>query len=638
MSGKNTTDIDTQREYFNASYFNQSGITQIAKYEVSLLKPFFTDPDKWKLAINRFRVPLSGIPLTSHNIPFQKWQVGLGYNSGVQGEIDLEYVEQYNPAVGSFYNTNSITPLLLNQQIDSNLNPFTVEGNTALSSSTIDGDAGGYYVQPCSDSYVPATPTIYALSDNFTSINCYVGLTTSIPSANLVIPDFSLPNNHVSCLCADTSGNLFVAYTTIDGGGNVVPLVQAFVRSSANVWAVGGLYNTNGSVNYFNTYIEAMAVLDDILFCFCAVGGQPATSSISIGWNLGTLTPASGQQFGYTENVVISNGTYYFQTNSDGNLRITNSSAQVYLWPNVYADYFLGFDTLGNLLMVKDNVYTAFNYTLGNVAYAFSPPEGSVLITNSAPFNGPIDSGDYNIYTFQAFLTQINTAFQSAFVKIKASLGASYIPTEAPRIVYNGDTKFFSMIVEGTYSTLNSGGQQEFQIFMNEALWRMFFFPSIQTENGSVAYPIILVQNNGINAIEGNGSASLPQFLYVQQETSTIYQFNDLTRLIVGTISIPVSGDGEGTVFTNSGATANRSINMITDIIPDTSTTTNDSPIIYIPNGILRWYNLYAQQPFTKVDLIFYYETKDGLIQQLTINNGEYFSCKLEFKKGSGDF
>lgn len=638
MSRKFESNADTQREYFNAAYFNQSGETQQAKYETTLLKPFFTNPDEWKISINRARFPTSLIPLTGNNIPFQQWQVGLGYYNGTQGEIDLSYVPQVNPAVGAFYNTTSISPQpLLSQQVNSDLNPFEINGSTPINTSTIDGDAGGYYVQPCYDNHVGATPTIYALSDNFTSINCYIG-TGSAPVANLVIPDFSLPNNHVSCLCADTSGNLFVAYTTIDGGGNVVPLVQAFVRSSANVWAVGGLYNTNGSVNYFNTYIEAIAILDDILFAFCAVGGQPATSSISIGWNLGTLTPASGQQFGYTENVVISNGTYYFQTNSDGNLRITNSSAQVYLWTNVFADYFLGFDTLGNLLMVKDNVYTAYDYTNGTVAYTFIPPEGSVLIVNSAPFSGPADSGPADIFTYQTFLNQINAAFTTAFTAIKASLGATYLPTDAPRVIFDGVTKFFSIIVDGVYSTLDANGNQKFQIFMNETLWNQFFFPSISIENTGTQYRELLVQNNGINAIQGTGAGTLPQFLTIQQEDSTMYQFNDLTRIIIGTQSIPVSGDGEGTVFTNNNTVSNKSINMITDIIPDTSIQTNTTPIIYVPNGILRWYNLYAQQPFTKIDLTIFYETKDGVIHPLYVATGEYFSVKLEFKKGAGDF
>ena len=77
---------------------------------------------------------------------------------------------------------------------------------------------------------------------------------------------------------------------------------------------------------------------------------------------------------------------------------------------------------------------------------------------------------------------------------------------------------------------------------------------------------------------------------------------------------------------------------MITDIVPDTSIQTNTTPIIYVPNGILRWYNLYAQQPFTKIDITIFYETKDGVIHPLYVASDEYFSVKLEFKKGAGDF
>lgn len=122
------------------------------------------------------------------------------------------------------------------------------------------------------------------------------------------------------------------------------------------------------------------------------------------------------------------------------------------------------------------------------------------------------------------------------------------------------------------------------------------------------------------------------------QEDSTIYAFYDLVRIIVGTTRIPVSGDGEGRTFSNTGTASNSAVNMITDIVPDTSTLTPGSVIIYIPAGILRWYNLYAQQPFNKIDLTLQYETKDGSIYPIEIANGEFFSVKLEFKRGIGDF
>jgi hypothetical protein len=173
---------------------------------------------------------------------------------------------------------------------------------------------------------------------------------------------------------------------------------------------------------------------------------------------------------------------------------------------------------------------------------------------------------------------------------------------------------------------------------MNQTLWNQFYFPSTNIVVGSNNYKSIIMQNNGINAVVGTGTATLPQFIFVQQEDVTIYAFYDLTRIIVGTTRIPVSGDGEGRTFSNTGSVSNASVNMITDIVPDTTSLTPGSVIIYIPEGILRWYNLYAQQPFDKIDLTLQYETKDGSIYPIIIPSGEFFSVKLEFKKGPGDF
>ncbi|OYZ34476.1 MAG: hypothetical protein B7Y30_06500 [Campylobacterales bacterium 16-40-21] len=49
--------------------------------------------------MNRFRLPLSGIPLSKNNIPFQQWEVALGYYDSVTSTWNYQsaYVPQYNP-------------------------------------------------------------------------------------------------------------------------------------------------------------------------------------------------------------------------------------------------------------------------------------------------------------------------------------------------------------------------------------------------------------------------------------------------------------------------------------------------------------------------------------------------------------
>jgi len=639
MSGNFTTDVDTQREYFNATYFNNSGETQNAKYDTTLLKPFFNDPNKWKLAINRMRIPLSGIPLTKNNIPFEQWEVGLSYqNKGADALIKIAYVEQLNPATSNNYNTTSITDSLQLQSINSKLNPFTVNDSENLGTTTIQGTFNKVY--PAYDLYVPASPTMYVLDAGLAQINVYQGYST-IPSI-ISIPGWNPATSNITAFTTDINGNFYVAITANEAPtlGYNVPYVVTFLRTGISTWSEGPIYNPGTlTVNplALNTYINSMAIDGPYLIATAQTTSGAATSSIAIGWTIGTPLYTSINTNTTYNGVSISNGTYFFGTASDGILRVYNSSTLVYTYNNVFADVFLGFDTNNNLLIRKGSNYSAFNFSNGTVSYTFTPQGGSVIIANSAPFTAPADSGKADIFTYQTFLNQINSAFLTAFNKISATYTANNGPTNPPNVIYNASTKLFSLICEGQYTESDASGNPKFQIYMNPTLYNKFFFPQ-STFQPFYGFLALLIQNNGINAVVGNGSTTLPQFVNMQQEDSTIYAFYDLVRIIVGTTLIPVSGDGEGKTFSTSGFTSNNSINMITDIVPDTTTLTPGSVLIYVPSGILRWYNLYAQQPFSRIDLVLSYETKDGSIYTIPIQNGEFFSVKLEFKKGPGDF
>lgn len=630
MSRKYENNLDTQREYFNAGYFNTTGEQQIAKYETVLLKPFFNNPDEWKLAINRFRVPTSSIPLTANNIPFEQWQVGLGYYDNAQDEIDFSYVPQINPATASIVDDYVISTNERLQKVNSTLNPYELIVETPINNITLD-------VIPTSDGAYNIA-TFYIVDVDNVSIQVWQNqnLITTLPPPTNAGYTLQSPNY----ITADTNGWFYYCgLMSADATPlETQPYIAQYQRTSSNTWTQNFIYTTTDA-DAINAPIQNVVSYGGEVILYM---GSASPSTYFWIWLSGNATPTtngSGVNNGIYTSIV--DATYIYRCDGLGNLFYSDTTTIFNTYTDFYVDRFIGFDKNGYLLIHRvesDNTtpigYQAIDITNGSVVYSFTPTNGAQRLQQGPPNTVPVDSGPADIFTFQTFLNQINSAFQTAYNTIKTNLGATYTPTEAPRIIYNGDTKFFSIVVEGAYLTVDSGGTQKFQIFMNTNLWKQFYFPSVKVE----VYRQILVQNNGINAIQGTGSSTLPQFLYIQQESSTIYQFNDLTRIIVGTFSIPVSGDGEGTVFTNSGSTNNKSINMITDIIPDTTIQTNIDPIIYVPNGILRWYNLYAQQPFTKIDLIFYYETKDGVIHELNIADGEYFNCKLEFKKGSGDF
>jgi hypothetical protein len=625
MSRNFTTDVDTQREYFNATYFNNSGQNQIAKYDTTLLKPFFNDPDKWKLAINRMRVPLSAIPLTKNNIPFNQWEVGLYYsNSGVTKTIKT-FVDQYNPTV-----ITSETAYIINnnesvQSVSSNLQSWNILNSYSLP------QRNDYDIYPSYDNV--GNGTLYLASENLTSFFCY-DITTGDVIDNVAMPGGA----SITALCANpVTGTVFC-----NVGNGINTSIFPFTRSGNN-WTVGNIVGGGiGQVQSMTIYNQDRIIAinpnnGDAWVVSTAGGAQPYI-------NEGAFPYANLQtQFDPVNLYCYTMGNFGASVGMFSKYRINPQGEIVYFIQNLNLSFelerFLGFDPSGNILVsTTANTYIALNHTNGEYLYQFNPSETPIFIVqNPTVVTEPVDSGPYDIFTYQQFLNKINDAYVTAFDLIRSDLGAAFIPTEPPRVVFDANTKLFSMICEGQYLTLDASGNNIYQILINTTLWNKFLF-SRKESSPLVGFESLLLQNNGINAFVGTGSATLPQYIYVQQEQSTIYAFYDLVRIIVGTTRIPVSGDGEGKTFQNTGFTSNSAINMITDIVPDTTTLTPGSVLIYVPAGILRWYNLYAQQPFEKVDLILYYETKDGSIYPIQVINGEFFSVKLEFKKGPGDF
>ncbi|MBS1738893.1 MAG: hypothetical protein JSS98_20265 [Bacteroidetes bacterium] len=626
MSRNFTSDVETQREYFNASYFNKSGSKQIAKYETTLLKPFFNDPDKWQLAINRFRVPLSGIPLTRNNIPFQKWQVGLYYHNGSTSQVENLYVPQYN--------------LQLSQPIDNYLNlasggalqDLQLEPPVVNTSTTIPNVI--YNVNPVNDTY-HGTHTFYIESSSAGQVDAYQN---GIMVQSFTIQGDMIPSGQtflsISTMCTDSSGNFYCGYLTRDNVQNIWYFyIQSWTRSSATTWAVSVNYH-NTDLTYNHIYMQPQGLI--------AFQGQiivylnfPA-SFVDCYYNVFNVGVSDVFQTGNAQAnnwVAITDSNYIYRCSSTSVLQIGTNIAYTHQYSGFHIDRFLGFDKDGYLLIHRldssgnEIGYQAISVATGNVVYSFSPPNGaySMVYLNSTQIY--VDSGPYSLYTYEDYLIKINFALQSCFSTLKNKLGSAILPSSAPRIKYNASTKLFFLVADSAYNTLNSDGTAQYYILLNEALWEQFYFPSQNV--------LDIDGWRNLNLYSGDLTGNT---IELQQETSTIYAFYDLTRIIISTINIPVSGDGEGKTFSNSGFSSNNSLSMITDVIPDTSTLSPSSALIYIPAGILRWYNLYAQQPFNKVDLIMYYETKDGNIYPIEIANGEYFSVKLEFKRGTGDF
>lgn len=656
MSRNFDTDIETQREYYNCQYFNNSGSDQNARYSVQLLKPFFMNPNKWQLAINRASVPLS-MPLTHNNIPFNTWQIGIQYYSGSSGNTstDLEYVQQFNQQT---INTN------LNQliSIDHNVNSYTIKDNTTnytllgtnfindLQPGSINGSTYDYALISTNNQF------LYAVSPNLTTFNIFNSQTGAVfYSYNAVSP-----LTFTACCANRATGDAYL----IQSNATVIK----FTRSN-QTW-------TNSGVVFNLPYVAQVAVGINAMVCIAgnvyimttAQTGAPVGTDLTVYEYTTNTTPTNtynlpivGQAYGTYPNMITDGTSIYIQYVGSTNAQLIKYNTSLAIVASVNAipliqyagvdlangQFLLGFDANGNLLYGyaieagANGILKLNSSTLAVIGTGQADPtpstNSSFLLYPQLANNQPVESGPYDIYNLQDYLNKINSALATSFNNLKNSLGSTFLPTEPPLIVFQPSTKLFQLVCEGLYTTLNSDGSNQYSIIMNEALYSKFNFPSSDLIIEGTPYESITLVNYGFNAIQGNGSSSLPQYISVTQNQSTIYAFNDLTRIIFATNEIPVSGDGDGVIYSNQGATSNKTLSMITDIAPDTTEQMVGTRLIYVPAGVLRWYNLYATQPFTKIDMQVYYEMKDGQIYSLIIPNAEYFSVKLEFKKGPGD-
>lgn len=85
--------------HFNCSVINTTNADIQASYKAEMVTPLFRRivTNSTEIAIERLKVPLKRIPLTTHNIPFEKWVVGIDGPNG----LNAAFVPQFNGGSGS---------------------------------------------------------------------------------------------------------------------------------------------------------------------------------------------------------------------------------------------------------------------------------------------------------------------------------------------------------------------------------------------------------------------------------------------------------------------------------------------------------------------------------------------------------
>lgn len=248
--------------------------------------------------------------------------------------------------------------------------------------------------------------------------------------------------------------------------------------------------------------------------------------------------------------------------------------------------------------------------------------------------NNTIEPNNMTVRTYQAFLDMINTAFSAAFTALKvAHAGAP--PTIAPYLIFNAETKLFSLIVEDLYDPVYAMAAT-IEIYMNYKLFHFFqTFPSIfMGYNNAKDFQIIAEDtHNNFNSFPGFPPVMGVDLLQITQELESIGLWNDLTGLVFTTMNIPVKPEYIPNLERQGTSSSNNNIRILTDFEPDRSGTSGEptSALSYqfYPQGPYRFIDMLGEQPLQTLDCQVYWRSKNQTLHPLRIDPGDVFTLKM---------
>lgn len=220
---------------------------------------------------------------------------------------------------------------------------------------------------------------------------------------------------------------------------------------------------------------------------------------------------------------------------------------------------------------------------------------------------------DRRIYSYQAFLTMINSAYQTSYLNLKAANPANPI-TKPPFFSLDPNTGLFILYCEKVYT--NALGAD---LYCNWSLENFISgFPAYGYNSGTTRFKFILI-DNGLNTVNIFGL----DYLENVAEYSTLFNWSDVIKLELQS-NIPI----ESELVSGQKNISNR---LLMDFLPNIDVSNGDT-FIYIPTNY-RWYDMISKYPLTTIDCNVVFRYKDNSTKILQLSAGQSFSIKILFRK-----
>ena len=455
---------------------------------------------------------------------------------------------------------------------------FTNATYTAL------GDTSTLYTVP-----FPNFPTTYLNSVNCHESSGRVMITsTSVSSEQTNVITFCRFNNYSSTY--KINGVIPIA----TGGNYICNKYTACLNqntTSPKIWSV----IPTDSVNVKSVSVSKSN--PNNLYCISSTDSHIYNGNIVGGvCPLSILSPFATQTYDYISNIVNTNPSYnstlFLYNTLNGQQLITSLPLNDQVGAiarNDTANQYVISSKNNNLINVLNPNTLVSAYTQGLVG-AFN-----IFTKNGSD----IDAGDATIYNISSLLDAINDAFTVAWTKINQALGAGTVAS-APIVTLNYQSGLCTLSYPPSLSLSGNG------ILFNQNLLNLIYFQSA------------LDTQSGLNLLKLNAQAES-----ITQNSKTIYQFNELSRILFVSNTIFVIGAYYG-------------VNSFSHIVTDIDVVTSDfvenlgQRLYYQPN-FLRSYFMNSNLPVDRMQLQILYEYRDGTQYPLLINPRQNMSVKIQF-------
>ena len=258
----------------------------------------------------------------------------------------------------------------------------------------------------------------------------------------------------------------------------------------------------------------------------------------------------------------------------------------------------------------------------------------------------------YYVYSYQVFLTMINTALAAAFVGLNA---ISTLPADsvAPFFIYDPSLQRISLIAQGAFYLSNNSMEvaNPIGVYVNDSLFEYLdgipnMFLGIDQPNG-LDYQFIIADYYNNYALVNYPPFNIPipadiedyDPIIMEQEYSTLTNWSSFQTLQLVSNLIPIKQEFSPSATANGLDTTGQlnSVPLIKDFVPllDPSEPAARTVVNFTNDGPYQLINLTSTQALSKFDITIYWTDQFQNRYILDIPYNQNVSIKLVFIKKS---